>query len=129
MEDVTEWQDRLLGQIYPQVFFDALRVKVRDEDAVKNNAVYLALDVQADGIKEILRISIEQTESTKVWLRVMTELKNRGLEGRLIIGGRRPERLSTSHQRGLPAGENLAYIMYLIRNSLDFAGPKDCKLD
>lgn len=129
MEDVTEWQDRLLGQIYPQVFFDALRVKVRDEDAVKNNAVYLALDVQADGIKEILRISIEQTESTKVWRRVMTELKSRGLEGRLIIGGRRPERLSTSHQRGLPAGENLAYIMYLIRNSLDFAGPKDCKLD
>lgn len=90
--------------------------------------------MQADGIKEILRIeilriSIEQTESTKVWLRVMTELKNRGLEGGLITGGRRPERLSTGYQRGLPAGENLACIVYLIRNSLDFAGPKDCKLD
>lgn len=66
------------------VFFDALRVKVRDEGTVRNKAVYLALGVRADGRKEILGLWIEQTEGAKFWLRVMAELKNRGVEDILI---------------------------------------------
>ena len=81
MDEVLEWQNRPLEPMYPLAFFDALRVKVRDEGSVKNKAVYLALGVQPDGTKEILGIWIEQTEGAKFWLRVMTELKNRGVGG------------------------------------------------
>jgi putative transposase len=84
MDEVIEWQNRPLEPMYPLVFFDALRVKIRDEGTVKNKAVYLALGVRADGTKEILGIWIEQTEGAKFWLRVMTELKNRGVEDVLI---------------------------------------------
>ena len=66
------------------VFFDALRVKIRDEGTVRNKAVYLALGVRPDGTKEILGLWIEQTEGAKFWLRVMNELRNRGVAEMLI---------------------------------------------
>jgi putative transposase len=64
------------------VFFDAIRVKNRDERFVRNKAVYIALGTCPDGTKEILGIWIEQTEGAKFWLRVMNELKNRGMGDR-----------------------------------------------
>lgn len=84
MEEVIEWQNRPLDPMYPLVFFDALRVKIREEGTVKNKAVYLALGIRPDGTKEILGIWIEQTEGAKFWLRVMTELNNSGLEDILV---------------------------------------------
>jgi transposase-like protein len=84
LDEVAEWQSRPLEPLYPLVFFDALRVKVRDEGTVRNKAVYVALGVRIDGQKEVLGLWIEQTEGAKFWLRVMTELKNRGLEDVLI---------------------------------------------
>jgi len=84
MEEVREWQNRPLERLYPVVFFDALRIKIRDEGAVKNKAVYLALGVLPDGTKDILGIWIEQSEGAKFWLRVMTEIKNRGVSDILI---------------------------------------------
>ena len=66
------------------VFFDALRVKVRDEGMVRNKAVYLALGVRPDGTKEALGPWIEQTEGAKFWLRVMNELRTRGVQDVLI---------------------------------------------
>jgi putative transposase len=71
MEQVREWQNRPLERLYPVVFFDALRIKIRDEGTVKNKAVYLALGVLPDGTKDILGIWIEQSEGAKFWLRVM----------------------------------------------------------
>ncbi len=81
---VADWQSRPLDPIYPLVFFDAIRVKIRDEGLVRNKAVYLALGVAADGTKDILGLWIEQTEGAKFWLRVMNELKTRGVEDILI---------------------------------------------
>ena len=81
---------------YPLVFFGAIRVKIRDEDFVRNKAVYIARGIRPDGTKEILGIWIEQTEGAKFWLRVMNELKNRGIGDILIavvdgrISWRRP---------------------------------------
>jgi len=66
------------------VFFDALRVKIRDEGSVKNKAVYLALGIQRDGTKDVLGLWIQQTEGAKFWLAVMNELKNRGVQDILI---------------------------------------------
>jgi len=76
LEAVGEWQNRPLELCYPLVFFDAIRVKIRDEGFVRNKAVYVALAVLADGSKEILGLWIEQTEGAKFWLRVMNELKS-----------------------------------------------------
>src|SRR5829696_1147994 len=78
------WQARPLEPVYPLIFFDALRVKIREEALVRNKAVHVALGVRADGTKEILGLWIEQTEGAKFWLRVMSELKNRGVEDVLI---------------------------------------------
>jgi putative transposase len=67
LEEVTEWQNRPLEALYPLIFFDAIRVKVRDEGTVRNKAVYVALGVRADGTKETLGLWIEQSEGAKFW--------------------------------------------------------------
>ena len=81
---VVEWQNRPLERMYPIVFFDALRVKIRRDGAVQNQAVYLALGAAADGTRDVLGLWIEQTEGAKFWLKVMNELRHRGVEDILI---------------------------------------------
>ena len=109
------------------MFFDAIRVKVRDEGTVRNKAVYVALGVRADGPKEILGLWIEQTEGAKFWLRVMNELKNRGVEDILIavVDGLKgfPEAITAV----FPQAQVQTCIVHLIRNSLDFVSWKDRK--
>ena len=75
LDEIAAWQARPLEPVYPLIFFDALRVKIREEALVRNKAVHVALGVRADGTKEILGLWIEQTEGAKFWLRVMSELK------------------------------------------------------
>ena len=84
LEEVAAWQSRGLEATYAIVFFDAMRVKIRNEGMVNNRAVYLAIGVRCSGHKEILGLWIEQTEGAKFWLRVMTELRNRGTQDILI---------------------------------------------
>src|ERR1700676_1724543 len=84
LEEVREWQSRPLDPVYPVVFFDALRVKIRDEGMVKNKAVYVALGLNPSGDKDVLGLWIEQTEGAKFWLKVMNELKLRGVNDILI---------------------------------------------
>jgi putative transposase len=116
--------------MYPVVFFDALRVKIRDEGSVKNKAVYLALGIQRDGTKDVLGIWIQQTEGAKFWLAVMNELKNRGVQDILIavIDGLKgfPEAIAAV----FPDAEIQTCIVHLIRNSLSFcnseAAPTGC---
>ena len=78
IDEVTAWQSRPLETSYAIVFFDALRVKVRDEGLVKNKAVYLAIGYAPFRYKEVLGLWIEQTEGAKFWLRVMNEIRARG---------------------------------------------------
>ena len=100
LEEVTAWQNRPLEAMYPIVFLDALRVKIRDEGTVKNKAVYLALGVLGDGTKEVLGLWIEQNEGARFWLKVMNELKTRS--GRRVGGGGgRAERISRSDHGGV----------------------------
>lgn len=91
LTEVVAWQNRPLERLYPIVFFDALRVKIRRDGAVKNQAVYLALGVAADGTRDVLRLWIEQTEGAKFWRKVMNELRTRGVEDILIavVDGRK----------------------------------------
>jgi putative transposase len=127
LEEVAEWQNRPLEALYPLVFLDALRVKVRDEGTVRNKAVYVALGVRPDGTKEVLGLWIEQTEGAKFWLRVMNELKERGIEDILIavVDGLKgfPEAIAAV----FPRTQVQACVVHVIRNSLDFVSYKDRK--
>jgi transposase-like protein len=109
----------------PLVFLDAIRVKVRDEGTVRNKAVYVALGVRPDGTKEVLGLWIEQTEGAKFWLRVMNELKDRGMQDILIavVDGLKgfPEAIAAV----FPKTQVQACIVHLIRRSLDFVSYKD----
>jgi len=84
LDEVRDWQNRPLDPVYPVVFFDALRVKIRDEGTVKNKAIYVALGLNPSGEKDVLGLWIEQTEGAKFWLKVMNDLKARGLNDILI---------------------------------------------
>ena len=127
LEEVGRWQSRPLDPMYALVFFDALRVKMRDEGTVRNKAVYLAIGVSPEGRKDVLGIWIEQTEGAKFWLRVMTELKSRGVNDILIA--------VVDGLKGFPEAINAVFaetqiqtcIVHLIRNSLDFCSWKDRK--
>lgn len=127
LEEVGQWQQRPLDAMYPIVYFDALRLKIRDEGTVKNKAVYLALGVRADGRKEVLGLWIEQTEGAKFWLKVFNELKNRGLHDVLIavVDGLRgfPEAIEAVY----PQAQIQTCIVHLIRNSTTLASWKDRK--
>ena len=126
--EVNEWQARPLDAMYPVVFFDALRVKIRDEGVVRNKAVYLALGVDRDGRRDVLGLWIEQTEGAKFWLKVVNDLRNRGVEDLLIavVDGLKgfPEAIAAV----FPKTTVQTCIVHLIRNSLAYASWKDRKL-
>ena len=127
MSEVTAWQARPLEPMYPVVFFDALRVKIREDAVVRNKAIYLALGVQPDGTRDILGLWIENTEGAKFWMKVFNDLKTRGVNDILIavtdgLKGM-PEALSAV----FPATTLQTCIVHLIRTSLDYASWKDRK--
>jgi len=125
MAEVTAWQARPLEPLYPVVFFDALRVKIREDAVVRNKAVYLALGILPDGTRDILGLWIESTEGAKFWMKVFNDLKTRGINDILIA--------VTDGLKGMPEALAAVYpattlqtcIVHLIRNSLDYAGWKE----
>ena len=127
MAEVTAWQARPLEPMYPVVFFDALRVKIKEDAVVRNKAIYLALGVLPDGTRDILGLWIEGTEGAKFWMKVFNDLKTRGVGDILIavtdgLKGM-PEALGAT----FPATTLQTCIVHLIRNSLDYASWKDRK--
>lgn len=127
LEEVTAWQQRPLDPAYPLVFFDAIRVKIRDEGMVRSKAIHIALGVRADGRKEVLGLWIEQNEGAKFWLRVMNELKNRGTEDIMlaVVDGLKgfPDAITAV----FPEAVVQTCIVHLLRNSMDFVSWKDRK--
>ena len=125
LAEVAEWQARPLDTMYPIVYFDALRLKIRDEGAVRNKAVYLALGIDATGSKEVLGLWIEQTEGAKFWLKVFNDLKNRGVADVLIavVDGLKgfPEAIEAT----FPLAQIQTCIVHLIRNSMSYVAWKD----
>jgi putative transposase len=125
LDEVAAWQARPLEPVYAIVFFDCLRIKIRDEGAVKNKAVYLAIGMRCSGHKEVLGIWIEQSEGAKFWLRVMTEIRNRGTHDVLIA--------VVDGLKGFPEAINAVFpealvqtcIVHLIRYSMQFASWKE----
>jgi putative transposase len=127
LEEIATWQARPLEPVYPLVFFDALRVKIRDEGLVRNKAVHIALGVRADGGKEILGLWLEQTEGAKFWLRVMNELKNRGVEDVLIAVVDGLKGFPNAITAVFPDATVQTCIIHLLRQSLALVAYKDRK--
>ena len=127
LDTVREWQHRPLDAVYPIVYFDALRIKARDDGRVLNKAVYMAIGVGMDGLKDVLGLWIEKNEGAKFWLQVFTELKNRGLQDVLIacIDGLKgfPEAIEAVY----PDTDVQLCIVPMVRNSLKFVSYKDRK--
>jgi putative transposase len=129
LEEVSDWQNRALEPMYPIVFLDALRVKIRDAESrqVKNKVVYVALGVTPEGEREVLGLWIANNEGAKFWLSVMNTLRNRGVEDILIA--------VVDGLKGFPDAINAAFpettvqtcIVHLVRHSLNFCGWKDRK--
>jgi len=125
--EVAEWQSRPLEPLYPVMFFDAIRVKVRDQGTVCNKAVYLALGITPDGRKHILGLWIDPNEGAKFWLRIVNELRNRGVRDILIA--------VVDGLKGLPEAINAAFpqtlvqtcIVHLLRNALAYVSWQDRK--
>jgi len=125
--EVLEWQARPLERAYPVIFLDALVCKVRDGGSVKNKAAHLAVGIDMDGRKQVLGIWIETTEGAKFWLRVMNELRSRGVEDVLIA--------VCDGLTGLPEAINAVWpdtkvqtcVVHLVRASLRWVNYKDRK--
>jgi putative transposase len=127
IDEVKAWQNRQLEEVYPIVYLDALQFKVRDGGHVRNKAIYVAIGVGLDGLKEVLGLWIAQTEGAKFWLSVVTELKNRGVNDIFIacVDGLKgfPEAIETV----FPQTEVQLCIVHLVRHSLNFVGWKQRK--
>jgi len=128
MAEVTAWQSRPLEPMYPVVFFDALRVKIREEAVVRNKAIYLALGVLPDGTRDILGLWIENTEGAKFWMKVFNDLKTRGVADILIAVTDGLKGIGEALGAVFPSTTLQTCIVHLIRNSLDYASWKDRKL-
>jgi transposase-like protein len=127
LAEVIAWQSRPLETMYPVVFFDALRVKIREDNVVRSKAVYLALGVQSDGSREILGLWIENTEGAKFWMKVFNDLKTRGVHDILIAVTDGLKGMGEALAAVYPATTLQTCIVHLIRNSLDYASWKDRK--
>ena len=127
MSEVTAWQARALEPMYPVVFFDALRVKIREDAVVRNKAIYLALGIRSDGTRDILGLWIENTEGAKFWMKVFNDLKTRGVNDILIAVTDGLKGMAEALGAVFPATTLQTCIVHLIRNSLDYASWKDRK--
>ena len=128
MAEVGAWQARPLEPMYPVVFFDALRVKIREDAVVRNKAIYLALGILPDGTRDILGLWIENTEGAKFWMKVFNDLKTRGVADILIAVTDGLKGIGEALSAVIPATTLQTCIVHLIRNSLDYASWKDRKL-
>ena len=125
LSEITAWQSRPLEPMYPVIFFDALRVKIREDNVVRNKAVYLALGVRPDGSREILGLWIENTEGAKFWMKVFNDLKTRGVHDILIAVTDGLKGMAEALAVVYPASTLQTCIVHLIRNSLDYVSWKD----
>lgn len=127
MAEVDAWQSRPLEATYPVVLFGALRVKIREDAVVPNKAIYLALGVLPDGMRDILGLRIEGTEGAKFWMKVFNDLKMRGVADILIAVTDGLKGMPEALEAVFPATTLQTCIVHLIRNSLAYASWKERK--
>ncbi len=124
---IEDWQNRPLDEIYPVLYIDAIHFSVRDNGIVRKVAAYVILGISISGKKEVLTISIGENESSKYWLSVLNELKNRGVKDIILICADGLSGIKEAIETAFPATEYQRCIVHLVRNTLKFVSHKDKK--
>jgi putative transposase len=127
IDGLKDWQNRRLDPVYPILYMDAIRVKIRDEGQIRSKAIYLAIGVTMEGLKEVLGLWVEQTEGAKYWLSIVTELKNRGVNDILIASVDGLKGFPDAIKAVFPDAEIQLCIVHMIRNSVKLVPFKDRK--
>ena len=127
LPEIKDWQQRPLSQVYPIVFIDAVHFSVRDNHIIKKLAAYIILGVNENGIKEVLSIQIGQNESSKYWLGILNELKNRGVKDILVLCADGLTGIKDSISVAFPNTEYQRCIVHQVRNTLKHVADKDKK--
>lgn len=125
--EIKEWQERPLDDVYPIVFIDAVHFSVREENRVVKKAAYIVLGINKDGYKEILGIWIGENESSKFWLGVLNDLKQRGVTDILIMCSDNLTGIKQAIETAYPKTIQQRCIVHMIRNSVKFVSYKDLK--
>lgn len=127
LPQIKEWQNRAIEPIYPFIFLDAIHYKVREDGQIKSKAAYVVLGIGLEGFKEILGIWIGENESSKFWLGILNELKNRGLQDVLIFSVDGLTGLKEAIQAVFPQAEIQRCIIHQLRNSFKYVSYKDLR--
>jgi transposase-like protein len=125
--EIKEWQNRPLERVYPFIFMDAIHYKVREEGRILRRACYVVLGVNLEGNKDVLGMWIGETESSKFWLGIMNELKNRGVEDVLLFSVDGLTGLKEAIEAAFPKAEIQRCIIHQLRNSFKYVSYKDLK--
>lgn len=127
VDEITLWQNRPVEEIYPIVYVDAIRIRVRDKGAVTQKAAHLVVGVDVDGRKHVLGIWIDETESAKFWNQVLTQLRNRGLKDILILCCDGLTGLPDAARSVFPDTVIQTCVVHVIRNAMKFVSFGDRK--
>lgn len=127
MPEIEAWQKRPLSAVYPIVFIDAIVFNVRDNGVIKKQAAYIIIGISEEGQKEVLTITIGETESAKYWLSVLNELKNRGVQDILILCADGLTGIKQAIEAAYPLTEYQRCIVHMVRNTLKYVSYKDRK--
>lgn len=127
LPEIEEWQNRPLCRVYPIVFIDAIHFSVRDNSIIKKLAAYVILGISEEGKKEVLSIHIGENESSKYWLGILNELKNRGVCDILILCADGLSGIKEAITAAFPQTEYQRCIVHQVRNTLKYVSDKDKK--
>ena len=128
LPQIEEWQTRPLDSVYPVIFIDAIHYSVRDNGVIRKLAAYVMLGISVDGKKEVLTIQVGENESSKYWLSVLNELKNRGVKDILIICADGLTGIKEAIAAAFPDTEYQRCLVHQVRNTLKYVADKDKKL-
>lgn len=123
--DMEEWKSRRLDEVYPFVFIDAIHFNVKMNGVVGKSAAYVVLGVNRTGIKEVLGIYIGESESSKFWLSVLNDIKNRGVKDILILSSDGLTGIQESIKVAYPKAEHQTCMVHFVRNTLKYVNYKD----
>lgn len=127
LPQIEDWQNRPLDEVYPIVYIDAIHYSVRDEGVIRKLAAYVILGISTSGMKEVLTINIGDNESSKYWLSVLNELKNRGVKDILVLCADGLTGIKEAISAAFPKTEYQRCIVHMIRNTLKYVPDKDRK--
>ena len=127
LPQIEEWQNRPLSEVYPVLFIDAIHYSVRDNGIIRKLAAYVILGINHEGHKEVLTIEVGDNESSKYWLSVLNNLKNRGVKDILIICADGLTGIKEAIGTAFPNTEYQRCIVHQVRNTLKYVSDKDCK--